>query len=575
MRRRSLRVLDSLQQQEARLPLRQGWHEAYDHSRGATYYFHAQTRLVSWVRPTDVDPQQQAREEAALVAAVTAAGETDAEKDVEAAASATAVAAVKAAADTAGAADAAAAAAASTAATTAGEEEAAAAQLESFSAGHAAKTATSVGEGGAPRPPLPAAAAAAAAVATRAPVAADGEGNEDVYTVAPLTESSIGALHGVFERFCVDGLSQAQCSDMAPPELDASRFFKLITEAGLGMVGAGGGRQARSVEEEDHYNHHRHHHHHDHHHLQQQQQQQQPPPPPLAPLAPEVPMSEAEADLCFSYAVAQGVRRVGFEAFLRTIIPACAASCFPSLPLERGALAVESAFARATPRQRTTVGHADPDRGAEIVMAEAAVLRRMTDHKLCAVAGSTAGVGAPQVQRGAHAEQSTHAALMRRAMPPADASVRLRALFDSFCSFGKTRTPAHGTAQRAPHASPTLDNARFAKLGRDCGLLDRRLTSNRMDLIFARALNRGERTLTFTCFVERALPLLAQHKFAGAQAGDFSSEEEKVHAMVALLLACKGPRVAGLQHSSKSAAVSSPVLRDAERKHFRSSRFDQ
>lgn len=52
----------------------------------------------------------------------------------------------------------------------------------------------------------------------------------------------------------------------------------------------------------------------------------------------------------------------------------------------------------------------------------------------------------------------------------------LEAVFNSFCAFGAG----------AKGGSPMMDNAKFAKLFRDLKLLDKKLTSTDIDIIFNR-----------------------------------------------------------------------------------------
>ena len=74
-------------------------------------------------------------------------------------------------------------------------------------------------------------------------------------------------------------------------------------------------------------------------------------------------------------------------------------------------------------------------------------------------------------------------------------------MFESFASFGET----------SKGAAAMLDGTRFAKLCRDCGLLDRSVTATQVDLIFAKSKPHGARKIAFREFVQ-ALALIAEVK---------------------------------------------------------------
>lgn len=59
-----------------------------------------------------------------------------------------------------------------------------------------------------------------------------------------------------------------------------------------------------------------------------------------------------------------------------------------------------------------------------------------------------------------------------------------------------------------------LDGAKFSKLCRDCGLLERYMETATVDIVFSKAKPRGERKLDFAHFLS-ALDLLAKEKFPG------------------------------------------------------------
>jgi len=75
-----------------------------------------------------------------------------------------------------------------------------------------------------------------------------------------------------------------------------------------------------------------------------------------------------------------------------------------------------------------------------------------------------------------------------------------------------------------------LTNKNFAKMAKDCGLLDKRLTLTNLDLVFTKSCDRGAKKLSWTQFLH-ALELCASHKRVAV---------EKVHEVVA---GSEGPRL--------------------------------
>ncbi|CAK0783737.1 hypothetical protein CVIRNUC_006936 [Coccomyxa viridis] len=86
----------------------------------------------------------------------------------------------------------------------------------------------------------------------------------------------------------------------------------------------------------------------------------------------------------------------------------------------------------------------------------------------------------------------------------------LLAAFRAFASFG-SGTPKSGTPKSAE-----LDGKGFVKLCRDSHLLDSRLTTTAIDLIFSRVRGQGARKIDFAAF-QKALPLLAAEKGCRAE----------------------------------------------------------
>jgi len=76
----------------------------------------------------------------------------------------------------------------------------------------------------------------------------------------------------------------------------------------------------------------------------------------------------------------------------------------------------------------------------------------------------------------------------------------MEALFKSYCTFG------------AKDAAPLMDNAKFAKFARDTKILDKKLTSTDVDIIFSKVKAKTDRKITFQQFQE-GLKLLAEKKY--------------------------------------------------------------
>lgn len=87
----------------------------------------------------------------------------------------------------------------------------------------------------------------------------------------------------------------------------------------------------------------------------------------------------------------------------------------------------------------------------------------------------------------------------------------LESIFRSFCEFGVGLCTPHEEGRH----HPKMDNAQFAKLTRDTGLLDNlKLTLTDVDIIFQKAVYSSAirilpRRITFATFCERLIPMLA------------------------------------------------------------------
>eukprot|EP01083_Nonionella_stella_P159386 519890_1 len=79
------------------------------------------------------------------------------------------------------------------------------------------------------------------------------------------------------------------------------------------------------------------------------------------------------------------------------------------------------------------------------------------------------------------------------------ATYDLKPIFDAFCAFGGGTLPA-------------MDNAKFAKFARDTKILDKKLTSTDIDLIFSKIEIKGERKISYEIFRGRGIPEMAGKK---------------------------------------------------------------
>ena len=117
-------------------------------------------------------------------------------------------------------------------------------------------------------------------------------------------------------------------------------------------------------------------------------------------------------------------------------------------------------------------------------------------------------------------------------------------IFKSFCAFGSGNTPnktnnnnnASGgcTPSKSPArpstastpvktVRPTMGNAKLAKFSRDMKLLDKRLTSTDVDLIFTKVKKKNEQKITYAEFT-KALHLMAAKKYPEEEEGDIGGK---------------------------------------------------
>lgn len=88
-------------------------------------------------------------------------------------------------------------------------------------------------------------------------------------------------------------------------------------------------------------------------------------------------------------------------------------------------------------------------------------------------------------------------------------SLALAHAFENFATFGSSVT-----------TSPvTCDNAHFAKLCRDCKIIDKKVTAVDVDIVFKKVVTKGERRITYHQF-EQALKELSKIKYGAAADGN-------------------------------------------------------
>ena len=115
----------------------------------------------------------------------------------------------------------------------------------------------------------------------------------------------------------------------------------------------------------------------------------------------------------------------------------------------------------------------------------------------------------------------------------------LKQRFSAFCSFGSSRAVD----------SDEIDNFKFSKLCKDCGIIDKKVTTTDVDIIFNKAKkNKTDRKLDFEQF-KVALKLLAQVKYPGAEQGSYLK--------LVQLVVSSGPKLRSELGSSKDLTSSS------------------
>ncbi|XP_077982290.1 tubulin polymerization-promoting protein family member 2-like [Glandiceps talaboti] len=115
-------------------------------------------------------------------------------------------------------------------------------------------------------------------------------------------------------------------------------------------------------------------------------------------------------------------------------------------------------------------------------------------------------------------------------------SKSIEAVFKEYCSFGKG---AKGASE--------LDNKNWSKLCKDCGLMDKKLNSTEVDMIFTKCKAKGGRTMTQAQFNE-AIKCAAKAKYG-------SDSDENVQKIKDKMCSCHGPQTAGATKAVKAGGV--------------------
>lgn len=119
-----------------------------------------------------------------------------------------------------------------------------------------------------------------------------------------------------------------------------------------------------------------------------------------------------------------------------------------------------------------------------------------------------------------------------KAKPVGESANSLKDAFNNFCSFG------------ARGAAPEMDNAKFAKLFRDCKLINSALSATGVDLIFSKVKLQGQRKITYEQF-EKAIYMAAEKLHPD------KSPDEGYELVKAKILKSAGPMSSGTNAKTK------------------------
>jgi hypothetical protein len=110
---------------------------------------------------------------------------------------------------------------------------------------------------------------------------------------------------------------------------------------------------------------------------------------------------------------------------------------------------------------------------------------------------------------------------------------RLLDIFESFSSFGS------GSINNLTGIDVQMDGARFAKFAKDSKIVDKRVTTTDVDIIFKKVKGKTERKINFEQFKE-ALQLIAKIKYPQYK-DNYVAYQELVH----LVTSTEGPMLSG------------------------------
>lgn len=200
-------------------------------------------------------------------------------------------------------------------------------------------------------------------------------------------------------------------------------------------------------------------------------------------------LPQTEVDLIFARSKEKDTRRIDFAQFARRAVPmvAVAKGC------DLGALC--EAISRTRPQNSNPTA----------VRTDAGVYKKLTDE------AQYTGMHAGRFGRQHSVKEQRKD--VREALPavPKQFVTGLNAAFLDFAAYGGGLMLDSETRELA------MDNAKFAKMVREAGLLEGGLTAADADLVFSKTCGRGHRRLSWQAFLRDAVPLLAHT--SGAEVG--------------------------------------------------------
>jgi len=299
-------------------------------------------------------------------------------------------------------------------------------------------------------------------------------------------------------------------------------------------------------------------------------------------------LKKTDVDLIFMKFKPRGSRKIDFETFNRMVLPELGAKKYPRLdPEEATHLIAEAIAASGGPQANQVTGTATGsgiyakltdtsqytgqyrhrDYGASSDASATAGPRRAAaraptgESKSSHHAGRSAGgrSSGSRSRSPAGAPRSAERGEEAKGEPGPTSDAKLRSVFNHFAAFGLTKV-------QQERSGVQMDSARFAKLAREAGLLDRRITSTTVDLAFTKCKPKTARRIGFEDF-KRALLMLAVQKY------DDESPEAAGHRLLAKVVAVGGPTAEGTRVTEDSV-----LSRLTDTRHYtgaHKSRFDE